>query len=417
MKNIVISLLLLIAPVLSFAQLKLNSNGYLSFLTTNSPSSPISINGSGNSYCYIHCKSTKRIGLYCEITKDQNAQKYCGDFYVPINEQYSNSYNVGVRGRATLSMESQSKGYAYGVMGIAQNGNRTIGVFGRATGNHGSAGIYGTTTSADVGSVIAQLQQDFAGYFNGDVKVTGNFSFNGTLKGVLLGMAPSLSGNYRTINDVDSLSIVDKMSNLYATKYQVEKPQLIQSDFKEEVQTEGPDMEEEVTTPAYNVVEEQYYNKNHFALNAENLEEQFPDLVYEKEDGTKGINYMEMIPLLVQSINELNAKIEQLSGNDFARESNTAAIQKNILSSNVLYQNTPNPFKEKTVIRFRLADDATDAAICIFDLTGKQLKKLPISSGETSVSVNGWELGEGMFLYTLLVNGQEIDTKRMIITK
>jgi hypothetical protein len=64
-----------------------------------------------------------------------------------------------------------------------------------------------------------------------------------------------------------------------------------------------------------------------------------------------------------------------------------------------------------------LADDARDAAICIFDMTGKMLKKLPILSGETSVSVNGWELGEGMFLYTLMVNGREIDTKRMIITK
>jgi hypothetical protein len=50
-------------------------------------------------------------------------------------------------------------------------------------------------------------------------------------------------------------------------------------------------------------------------------------------------------------------------------------------------------------------------------MTGKMLKNLPISSGETSVSLNGWELGEGMFLYTLIVNGKEIDTKRMIITK
>jgi hypothetical protein len=64
-----------------------------------------------------------------------------------------------------------------------------------------------------------------------------------------------------------------------------------------------------------------------------------------------------------------------------------------------------------------LADDATNAAICIFDMSGKMLKKLPVSSGMTSVSINGWELGEGMFLYTLIVNGREIDTKRMIMTK
>ena len=86
-------------------------------------------------------------------------------------------------------------------------------------------------------------------------------------------------------------------------------------------------------------------------------------------------------------------------------------------SQNVLYQNSPNPFKEQTTIRFSLANDAQNASICIFDMTGKMLKNLPVSSGDTSVSLNGWEIGEGMFLYTLIVNGKEIDTKRMIITK
>ena len=80
-------------------------------------------------------------------------------------------------------------------------------------------------------------------------------------------------------------------------------------------------------------------------------------------------------------------------------------------------QNTPNPFREKTVIRFKLSDDAKDASICIFDMSGKLLKKLPVSKGMESVSVNGYELGEGMFLYSLVVNGREIDTKRMILSE
>ena len=42
---------------------------------------------------------------------------------------------------------------------------------------------------------------------------------------------------------------------------------------------------------------------------------------------------------------------------------------------------------------------------------------MPVTPSMTSVSVGGYELGEGMFLYTLMVNGQEINTKRMIITK
>lgn len=84
---------------------------------------------------------------------------------------------------------------------------------------------------------------------------------------------------------------------------------------------------------------------------------------------------------------------------------------------NVLYQNTPNPFKEKTVIRFRLGNDVKEASICIFDMSGKLLKKMLVSQDMESVSVNGYELGEGMFLYSLVANGKEVDTKRMILSK
>jgi hypothetical protein len=83
----------------------------------------------------------------------------------------------------------------------------------------------------------------------------------------------------------------------------------------------------------------------------------------------------------------------------------------------MLFQNIPNPFREKTIIRFQLADDVREASICIFDMSGKLLKKLPVSPGMESVSVNGYELGEGMFLYSLVANGVEIDTKRMILSK
>ena len=129
-----------------------------------------------------------------------------------------------------------------------------------------------------------------------------------------------------------------------------------------------------------------------------------------------------MIPLLVQSINELNEKIEVLqgqssSGRAMAAARGTTGIDNSTISQNRLYQNTPNPFKETTTIRFTLAADARDAYIYIFDMTGKPIKKLPISSGMDSVSFGGYEIGEGMFLYSLVVNGQEIDTKRMIITK
>ena len=160
--------------------------------------------------------------------------------------------------------------------------------------------------------------------------------------------------------------------------------------------------------------------QRHFGLIAQELKDIYPTLVQEGQDGYLSINYIELVPILIRSIQTLKQELDEVKGagaESISLSRNTTAVTDAAAVGNILYQNTPNPFKEQATIRFHLADNATNAAICIFDMTGKMLKKLPISSGDTSVSINGWELGEGMFLYTLIVNGREVDTKRMIITK
>ena len=132
------------------------------------------------------------------------------------------------------------------------------------------------------------------------------------------------------------------------------------------------------------------------------------------------VNYTELVPVLIRSIQELKQELDEVKGSGKSRQTRSVPFAGSEIKSsynNVLYQNSPNPFKEQTTIRFSLADDAQDAFICIFDMTGKMLRKLPISSGESIVRVNGWELGEGMFFYTLIINGCEVDTKRMVIIK
>ena len=138
------------------------------------------------------------------------------------------------------------------------------------------------------------------------------------------------------------------------------------------------------------------------------------------QDGYLAVNYTELVPVLIRSIQELKQELDEMKGGGDSRQTRSVSFGDSEIKTsakNVLYQNTPNPFKEQTTIRFSLADETKDAAICIFDLTGKLLKRVAVSSSVGSISVNSWELGEGMFLYTLMVNGCEVDTKRMIITK
>lgn len=161
------------------------------------------------------------------------------------------------------------------------------------------------------------------------------------------------------------------------------------------------------------------YRKIHFGLSAQELQTIYPNLVEEGQDGYLAVNYVELVPVLIKAIQELNEEIDALKGGDAVRKarSTSGIVKEQAPNVNRLYQNNPNPFKEQTLIRFTLADDATDAAVCIFDMTGKQLRRFPVTPGMDGITINGGDLGAGMFLYSLIVDGQEIETKRMILSK
>ena len=88
-----------------------------------------------------------------------------------------------------------------------------------------------------------------------------------------------------------------------------------------------------------------------------------------------------------------------------------------VISPAKLYQNNPNPFSESTEIRYYIPENTTNAVICIYDMVGGQIMKIEnLSRGYSSVTLNGSQLRAGMYMYSLLVDGREIDTKRMILT-
>jgi hypothetical protein len=81
-----------------------------------------------------------------------------------------------------------------------------------------------------------------------------------------------------------------------------------------------------------------------------------------------------------------------------------------------LYQNVPNPFESKTIIRFDLPE-AGAATLTLFDQTGKVVKEV---NGDYSAGTNQIELrrsdvnGSGM-LYYRLESGDYSAAKKMVI--
>ncbi len=401
MKRLIISISFCAFVLLASAQFKVQSDGKIAIQTTSTALSPISINGAGSSSYYIYGNTGLKSGIYLSATGNNSSTLNGGLFISSMA-----SKNIGMEGRASNGTT------CIGVLGSGGTGSMSIGTYGTISQNSivCGAAIYGTVYG-DTGSPLSTGDK-YAGFFNGNVKTTGSIVAGTTIQGALLGESASSVGS----QSLRSSSVIGGLSGLNVTTYQKERP-VLAKDAGTIYDLDG-ETDKAAEKPEPDMMDEQYYEKSHFALDADRLEEAFPDLVYVNKDGSKVINYMEMIPLLVQSINELSAEVANLkqSGAKFASRG-TTDIEDSFTSQNKLYQNTPNPFKEQTIIRFSLADDAKDAAICIFDMTGKTIKKLPISSGMESVSIGGYELGEGMFLYSLIVNGQEIDTKKMVIMK
>ena len=161
----------------------------------------------------------------------------------------------------------------------------------------------------------------------------------------------------------------------------------------------------------------------HYGLIAQELKEIYPDLVVEGDDGFLGVNYIEIIPLLIRSIQELNAKVEQYeNGNTPIQKSQTRSVDEDATDIDAvvttLYQNEPNPFTESTVICCDVNEDVVKADLYIYNMNGDQIAEYAVTSrGATSVTIDGGSLNAGMYLYALITDGKVIDTKRMILTK
>jgi hypothetical protein len=83
-----------------------------------------------------------------------------------------------------------------------------------------------------------------------------------------------------------------------------------------------------------------------------------------------------------------------------------------------LEQNVPNPFNSNTYIQYYLPSAAKSAQLTISDLNGQTLRQYNISSiGFNKLTIAPGEFAQGIYNYSLVVDGKLIDTKQMILTR
>lgn len=270
-----------------------------------------------------------------------------------------------------------------------------------ADGNVAVGSLESPSSSLTVGGIG---DRDFKAYISGDTRIVGKLNVNT----VNLDLAPLQSSILR----MQVGQVLDLISQLNPYKYLKDAGPIIIKSQPDEIDSYSKTID------------------GHFALNAHEIKQLFPTLTSSDGSGKLLVDQGQLLIVLIQAIKELKERIDALnpSSNNLLmaashqafnnEETDRATSSISTLKDNCkLYQNAPNPFSEQTSIRFVLPDNTHNAYIYIFDMTGKLLRQIPIDSSMSSIDIHGYELTPGMYIYSLIIGGKEIDTKKMILSK
>jgi hypothetical protein len=272
--------------------------------------------------------------------------------------------------------------------------------------------------------VYRPLSVTYAGWYD-DVKTFYVYG-NGTVysNGALITSDVSLKEDIQTITD-PLKKVLQLRGVSFKKNFPAENGEAVNQagNTLEQINGESP----HITPEVFDRMQSEK-SRRHIGVIAQEVEAVVPELVRTRDDGLKAVAYSEMTGLLIEAIKEQQTRIEtlqlevdELKGGDVSLRSSTevsgtTGISDPLVAQCKLYPNAPNPFSVETEIRYFLPQGIQQAYICIFDMQGKLLKKVDALTGENTLTVRGAELQAGMYLYSLIAEGKEVDTKKMILT-
>ena len=335
---------------------------------------------------------------------------YCDTAYhvsLGLHNPASGCYNIGGEGVA-YSPTTRNTGRAFGLRGVAGNctSGYNFGVLGALQGSQEGAAIFGTTSGKTLG---LRVDGRYAGYFDGNVKVTGS------LQGNVVNSADVNAKNTQTLRPINSAldGIASANPFMYIVRIQV-------PDIGAGMAPDSTTLTGTVAPISDPVVP---FGKSYYALDVNAVKQSFPALIIEDAQGNEYVNYTQLVPILVQAITELKTELDDLKEAVAASGTRKVNAATNIATNTLdegwgsISQNTPNPFTGQSTVRVSVPDDASDAYVDILTLNGASIKRIPVSNGLSEVSLSSFDFAPGTYLYTLVVNGKVSETRRMIVNR
>lgn len=289
--------------------------------------------------------------------------------------------NIGVHGDAEPDNDANSVNF--GVEGVE--------TFSPALDNVGVKGTGCNASSFNAGVWGVGCGAGFAGYFDGNVTVTGTLTPPSDAR---------LKENIKPLND-----IISQINRLKVYTY----------NFKANTG---------INLPANDRLQ--------YGVLAQELETVMPELVHDRtvvvksEDPKnpyrtfkeiKTVDYQALIPILVKGMQELSQKLEMLDKDKALAM--LAAIQQELnnagydnITQDVYLNAIPNPSTNAINIKYRYAD-CNNCTLIITDLKGTLIKTIRMNTNEGETTLYKSDLNSGVYLCNLLANGKVISSTRI----
>lgn len=331
--------------------------------------------------------------------------------------------DVGLRVNA-YSVSALSRARSFGV--YATSGNATsgynYGLYGDLFGSNNGTALYASHSQG----LNDYINGKYAGYFNGKVYVSERLGIGYTSPSYALDVAGTIRATTITTtsdsrlktNIADLGNSFDKIGKLRAVTYNfkpddyAEQRELLQksavSDTGKVVINSDADLRK-----YFALDEKRDDGRKHIGFVAQEFKDVFPELVYEDEKGMLSIDYVSLIPVLVETIQTLNARVEALENE---KESLSNGSQGGG-ADNFLFTIFPNPTNGELTVNYQLFIDAP-VSMELYNLYGQRIKSLLPNQNKTAgnytlrASVAG--LTSGTYLVKV-TSGSQIESKQLII--
>ncbi|MBR6196019.1 MAG: tail fiber domain-containing protein [Bacteroidaceae bacterium] len=155
-------------------------------------------------------------------------------------------------------------------------------------------------------------------------------------------------------------------------------------------------------------------DNDQYGFLAQEVEDIMPDIVHTSEEGEKGVNYIALIPMLVESIQELNAKVAEQSRRIEQMSSHLpSSLVKKLKNSKIISCKING---ENIYIEYNVASNVKNAYVIIKSLHGQNEKTILLTQSSNTYSESVSELKSGIHVVILVVDGIHCDSKLITVS-